>query len=1781
MASSTEAFLKALEEGADQADLDAILLKVRDEEGAASLVAALKARLDHENEKGAATHEINLTQIALAQASEELAQTDPSEAGMRAAIDACRIWRDVLNDSDGAMRAGALCLRVCQSNNEMLAQAIEACGGNSPAEHLLRKRLKDEAVREDPQRGADLHRALQRILEQGGNSEGAFFESLKVARMEPNHADHVDEAFRLAVATERFEEIAPVFEDLAADTAVSDKIRSTLYNKLGYVYERGLDKPDEALTAYMRSLDINPSGKGARRHADRLTEELQIPGLPPRESPPPPPPDDADSSAEDLSLDDDAIVDEALEETASGEGVTSAEVPDSQEGDSRSSEGTAAPDDHEESDGESAKAVGGEEDPALAEGENEDEDEDEPAEANSDHSAEVIAIPGSAESLPLPEPDDLDKALDDKVRKADAKSSAQGKSEEDAPGDGGLPDADADADADAVSLLRKEALVVMESRNDGRCIELARDLRKKAPGDPLPGKLAVRAAAIQADQGAIDDPVRELVSGELAVASEATYDALLDFSKSQKSEQRIAFADFWIEMARHLTANPSRMEALTGHLLATEEWGGLAFSLLDEAYTAAQDTEGRDRIRKKAVHGTRDPAERLSLLEERLLLFADSDDTERLLDIHQELAIHAPADRSDLRNAAITFFKSEADTNHQARFLGRLAKNLDGDDAIFVLRELVALRRELNDELGTEAAARRLLELRPGDRQALEILSEVVGQSPGRSRELAEINEIRLTVAQSKKEVTDWLNLAKEQVILLEELGRVDEAVRLVRERVLAHPDRQELMDLAVDLLHRTHRLPELLSLLQDVAAKRNSAEDKVPLLLAAAQLARDDLGKVHQARSFVDQAIELAPDDEEVRAAHAEVAVALDDVDAALTSLEHLCAQTKDKVRQAALHFRIGQLLEERMLRPDDAMKRYQAAVAADPTHREALDSIRVLGRRISNRGAEVQALQGLIELAESKEEKAALWTDVARIEREERVDVSAAEEALREALAADPSQVGALSDLLTLMAARVAPDEAEIGLFSTPTPEFLEELQSFLLPHLRRMKAEDRENLPFDIRRLHALCELHQGHYGVARDAFEQLLMQSPDDLGVLRGYSTLLGSLDHLEDKEVRRRLDLMETLLRHHEDELPHGERARLFGEVGAMRLEQGDDRDARIALKKALSVSADAKLRLSQAAARAAVEVFKPRASEEPEPRLLMSALVAAAEHVLGAERAELLLDAALVAQDDLADPAMARRLLDDARSADADNPLIREALLDLDLADGDPEAILESTAAMVEKEKHPKRLAGHLIRYAKLLRRVKKDDTAALNELKKAIQLDGARADALKLVESILLSSSRAEDLSSFLRSELMRRRHADPAERAALYEMLAKVLRYELRDLSGAAEALEALASLDPDATKPREDAARVYSELGNAERAASSWRAVLNTDPLRPEAWRALFHLLADDKQGDASFLVAMAMSTLGLGTGEMKTAVRRAMPPFPRWPRSLPPPSTLRFALAHPLERNPIRAVFETIGLRAHPMFARPIRDFDLGRRERLAERSVPSSVSVAVKTVTKMLGLHRAPHLYRRKGPVEGKSLAFTLVPAEEPGLLIDEPVLDGGMTPARAFVLGRAMAWLMPHALLGATLSPGELKGILDALLLRFAPSAKVEGDRAELKRLSRQLEGQLVTGLSSGQRHELEKALRQTVTQYANTRGRLSVMDWLAGVGFTADRLGYLLAGDLGASARELRSLAGQEERVGARLALKELVVYSIGDDHLKLRRDLHLNAGADDARSIMQLARR
>ena len=65
------------------------------------------------------------------------------------------------------------------------------------------------------------------------------------------------------------------------------------------------------------------------------------------------------------------------------------------------------------------------------------------------------------------------------------------------------------------------------------------------------------------------------------------------------------------------------------------------------------------------------------------------------------------------------------------------------------------------------------------------------------------------------------------------------------------------------------------------------------------------------------------------------------------------------------------------------------------------------------------------------------------------------------------------------------------------------------------------------------------------------------------------------------------------------------------------------------------------------------------------------------------------------------------------------------------------------------------------------------------------------------------------------------------------------------------------------------------------------------------------------------------------------------------------------------------------------------------------------------------------------------------------------------------------------------------------------------------------------------------------------------------VVDWKAGVGYTGDRLGFLLAGDLPAAVRVIRSAGATT--MATRLAIKELLLFSVSPPYVQLRKELSL----------------
>lgn len=1960
MTTPSEAYLASLGRGEAAAALDAAEPAVEREEGPSALARCLEARLVLETDRRADTAALAALKSRAAAAWEAVARAGEGDAVIEAAVRAAELLREV-SDEDAAARAVELAVEAALGDEARLKAAVLRLGGSEEATLLFRRRLKAPDVKKDAAKNAALRRTLARLAEVLGDLDAAFFEMLGAVRKAPDEPLYVDEAFRLALATERHEEVTAVFRELAKDERVPVRQRATLYNKLGHVAERGLGDVAAALAAYEASLELNPDSKGARRHKERLREQLngaQSEGLlverdapapertpPPSESAslrsaevtspgrsvlrsssassvestalertaaaPPPPASDEEPEVREEAIDDSDVVEEAPrplpfeaatdpETTVADPALRLSSLPPPLPADEDDWDHDSAPglpprvtdvDDStavlevfgsdvetalELKPGPTAEAGGdlgsdvetreapvapakskrkkkrkkksearapeavAEASMALAEPSAEDVFASSGSDASAEPEPDTLrgSAPGSAFSgmsleptppMPLVPPpgepgplsprapvaEDAPTRVTPLARMRAQEPPASLASTADASLDDGVlppplpkeePEPDEPlADAPAPALeddgapppssrapttlegpaardLFSEADTLLAGDDGEGALDCALLLKERPDKGSLVLRLAGHALRLRAPSGALPERAVALFVDEAPAKPDVAAALALEVRDALPAEARHEGRELWIAAARG--AGVAAAAALLEELAREDAPTGPAFIALDEVLARAGDLAARLALRVGAARQLGDEGRLAALLEEHIALLVEAGRPEETLPLHARLALDVAPEDEEQRRRALEAFDAHADIEERTRFLGRLARAVPGEAGVPIVRRLLSERLALDDGVGAEAAARDLLERRPGDDEALRALTALLEGHAHRAAELVEVHRLRLTIAKNRRDDELRRQVTRALLALLVELERWPEATEAVLEAMRAAPDDAALLE-AAELLGRAHRYRELLALYQEASAVCVDPAQRADLLLAAARVARERLQKRGQAEELVDEALEAAPDHVPALLARADLAVELGDPQAALMPLERLAARLVDAKERAQVHFRIGRLLEEHLLRPDDALKRYRAAVEGDPAHRDAWDALRALARQRDDRELHTEALRGLCVLEEEPRLRAALLRQIARIERDERVDLEAAERAFAEALEADPGDDEAVMGLLALMAARLAGEHDTERALSSPPDLLLAAVYEPLAPVFARAEGEGARPA-FAVRRLFALALLHRGERAKAAALLSELLEEAPTDLPTLRALAEALASADvdndDSDDDVQQRRLKVLETMLLHHAPDLDDKENVRLWGEVGATRWRLGERAQAKKPLRKALELASDAELRaaLSDDAVDAIVAALVEDPGGDEEPRRKVAALRLSAARRGEEEAAAALERAAHIARADARDAALCRKLLAEAIAAWPEGRSAKEALLDLDMAEGNAAAAIDATRELLDTEADPKQQASYHLRLAGLLRRARGDDDEIAAHLKSALRLAPESRDALDAAESFFEDRDDKSGLAALYAAQL---KGVDPKNvpgRIALLERLAQVRRYDLRDLAGAAEALEAVSALDPDAIKPREDSARIYTELGRWREAVTAWRAVLERDPLAGEAWRGLFAIYARTGQADEAFAVAAAMTSVEVADEDMARVVRRVRPPFPRWPRAPKDSRAFRRKIGHPLERTPVRLVLDLVGPRAHAVMARPLKDFGLRKKDRLGERQVPPSVLLAVRTVSEMIGLTELPPLYRAQlGTVEGEGPPFALLPVSEPGIVVSEDVLKGGMTPERAFALGRAMAWLMPHATMAGTLEAPALKEVLEALVLRFVPGAPVDGNARGLERLGGRLEAEIFRGLGSKDVEALRDALSAALRDYVHARGQLHLADWIAGVGYTADRLGFLLVGDLAPSTRVIKSTASRSQALGARLAIKELVLFSASAAYLTLRRELGIALPEDAARPVLELA--
>jgi tetratricopeptide (TPR) repeat protein len=1263
-------------------------------------------------------------------------------------------------------------------------------------------------------------------------------------------------------------------------------------------------------------------------------------------------------------------------------------------------------------------------------------------------------------------------------------------------------------------------------------------------------------------------------------ARRAVTDVLLDARETVLSDHRENMPRLFSHAAHlarlaELALSVDDLERVLAPLALLERGPGPLFTTIDDALAQKGLLDRRIALVERAIRQSTDAEARVALLVHEIDVLESHERKARALPVLARLVLEdAPQDLA-LRARARAAFSQTADDEEHVLFLSRLLGLVHAyDEKTGVLRTVLSLRKRMQDEAGTLSALRALLQHAPDEVDAIDaILERLADDAPERIDLLLR----RLAMARSARDDARSLRVTREVARLMTLVGRPRDAFRveLAQTETGAVDDTflEDLCSHAVENGAADEALPALESLarLSSVAPSRAAHA-----LRLASRLALDPLRRRARALELIDRALEVDPTNVDALLSKTELAIEVGDAQGALLPLERLAAATTDAKARARLHVRVGRLLEEHLLRLDEALRRYRAATEDDPTLREAWDHLRILARQRDDRDALVHALLGLVGLSVTVDERAALRREIAAIERDERVDLARAEVAFAELVALVPTDLEALHALLDLVVARTVGDAVPEAALRSPSPALIDALRAPLVPVLAAFEGDGGVTLPPAILRILAALFRLDGKTALAKDALERVLVDVPTDRYALENLATLLeGAV--LERDRARRR-EVLEALLLQHAPHLGRPTAMAHWAALALLRQEASERLLAKKAARQAIELSDDETLR-ELAGTTLEVLVALLDDTDEATVRLYVRAVRARAFHVSGPVRAQLLVEAAERVILRLSDPLLARKLALDAAEASPRSREPRALLLKIDFARGSVDDVISSLEALADREDDPEKRADLLVDLAARLTEAKNDHAGAISALARAISACPTHEVALTRAEALFIEEKDAHGLVDLLTTRLRLLDANDSAARLALLERIAQLRRYEMRDLAGAVEALEAMTSIDPSLQKPREDCARLYTDLGNWRAAAQAWRGVLERDVLSVEAWRGLFSLFVRTEQADEALAVAQTMVATDVADAELSRTVRALRPPFPRWPRAPENLEHFRRRVAHDLERTAIHAMLEPIGRRIHPMFARPLKDFGIRRRDRLPEKSLPPSVLLAMRTVTDLLGLEGLPDLYSADlSADEGLPVPpFALLPADEPGLVVSKDVLEGGMTPERAFALGRAAQWLTPHGLLAGALGPAELKGVLEAIVLLLAPQSPLEGDRNEMAQLARAVDRELFRGLASKDADVLKAHLAAAARDYAHAREQLHVTDWSTGVGYTGDRIGFLLAGDLAPAVRLIKASGGRRQALGARLAIKELVLFSVSPNYLALRRELGLALPADVARPILE----
>ncbi len=1160
-----------------------------------------------------------------------------------------------------------------------------------------------------------------------------------------------------------------------------------------------------------------------------------------------------------------------------------------------------------------------------------------------------------------------------------------------------------------------------------------------------------------------------------------------------------------------LTIDPddeSAYEATTDLYRMAQAWGDLAGLLLQRAERTQNPVRARDYRAEAAMVIAQ-------MLGDAVTARA-----------HFEAILHEDPGHPLAQEHLEQILVAQEDWAAVAGVLERRLDSASGTERAALLNRLGELYEDRLEDLDRATQAYRgTLQVDPRDLNALKGLERIYARK-GAYQALMENLRAQVELAATPKQRMGLL----ERIGALQEEEFLDAAGAVETfEAIVALDSSHEAANVSLARLYRQlRRFADVVTTLERHASHAVDDERKVDLLLTAVRTLMVEVGAPERAMDICERILRIDEGQSEALDQLAKLKSTAGDVSAAVEAVERLAEAEQDPKKKAELSIRAATLLEERGDN-DGAIEHYKNALDQDRLAAAAIDGLsRIYTKRGDAHGA-IEMLLRHIDVAEGDNKRADLFAEIGRLCLDRLRDHDRAREALEKALELDP----------TCIAASIG-----LGQMEFEAENFRSATQFFESPlgHLDQMPQAQALRL----------CQLagqayrELKDYDNARKTFERARELD----GSLKAHEQVAALV--LEAGEAKDAERLYFEIVRKFADKVDAPERGRLLMLHGRAQLAAGS--------------------------AKKAVDTIKLAAEQRPHDREVLAALTDA---YLGArewkdaisllqlrtrgvanerEKFDLLVQIGDVFLEKLRDREAASQTYVSALEIKPDDRNLLTKLMAVYSDGKDWSRLIEVILRIAEMVGDAGQLAKYYNTAATIAHNELGRNDEAANYYEEALSHDPSLGAAFNGLVQCLTQNQDWERLERAYETRAERiRGTARTEEVARLLDARGEVLQFRLGRVGDAIRVYESAQEIDPENRSRREMLTDIYTKEPKRffQRAVQSHRELLAQNPFRIESYQALRKIYTSAKKPDESWCVCQALRVLNMADPEEEKFFKKYRLTKLAKAKQAMTDELWRDLVVHPEQDQALTQILAALTPAAIAAQAQTLRALGIDERNRANPANDPTAIGRMMDHVAESTGI-RLPPIYHRPQDQGGISFLFVSPPA----IGIGQAAAAGGPQQALAFVAGRHLSYYRGGHFMRRMVPTGTgLRAWLMAAIRTVNPKFAVP---ASMEPHIKEALVAIKTHLSGPQRD----ALRSMTQKLLEAAPELDLKRWVAGVDYTADRVGFVLANDLKVAQAVIEASPEDSAAVSRKDRAQELLRYSVSEPYFELRHRLGIALG-------------